>query len=295
MALSLLSRQARLQALKIPLALSSARRFESTLVETEEDGKIFFVSIARPEKRNAVNAETAKQLSEAFRAFENHDECSVAVFFGKGGSFCAGYDLQELSERDPEKFLKSVPPVGEGDAPMGPSRLKLSKPVIGAIEGHAVAGGMELALICDLRVAAENTVMGIFNRRFGVPLLDGGTARLPYIVGLSRALDLIMTGRPVSAQEAYSMGLVNRVVPNGKALDEAIKLAKLIARFPQESLITERKSVYYSVFNAESFYDALSYEHSKGVKVQTIKDSIKGAKEFLEGKGRKGSFDDYLD
>ena len=118
MALSLLSRQARLRALKIPLALASARRFESTLVETEEDGKIFFVSIARPEKRNAVNAETAKQLSEAFRAFENHDECSVAVFFGKGGSFCAGYDLQELSERDPEKFLKSVPPVGEGDAPM---------------------------------------------------------------------------------------------------------------------------------------------------------------------------------
>ena len=118
MALSLLSRQARLRALKIPLALASARRFENTLVETEEDGKIFFVSIARPEKRNAVNAETAKQLSEAFRAFENHDECSVAVFFGKGGSFCAGYDLQELSERDPEKFLKSVPPVGEGDAPM---------------------------------------------------------------------------------------------------------------------------------------------------------------------------------
>ncbi|CAH3149311.1 unnamed protein product, partial [Porites lobata] len=279
---------------KIPLALASARRFENTLVETEEDGKIFFVSIARPEKRNAVNAETAKQLSEAFRAFENHDECSVAVFFGKGGSFCAGYDLQELSERDPEKFLKSVPPVGEGDAPMGPSRLKLSKPVIGAIEGHAVAGGMELALICDLRVAAENTVMGIFNRRFGVPLLDGGTARLPYIVGLSRAFgphhDWLI--RPVSAQEVLQYGTGQPgVVPNGKALDEAIKLR---CPTPGWKLIIHA-SVYYSVFNAESFYDALSYEHSKGVKVQTIKDSIKGAKEFLEGKGRKGSFDDYLD
>ena len=129
----------------------------------------------------------------------------------------------------------------------------------------------------------------------GVPLLDGGSVRLPYIVGLSRALDLIMTGRPVTAKEAQSMGLVNRVVPNGKAVEEAIKLAKLITRFPQDSLIAERKSVFYSVFNAESFYDALTYEHSKGVKLHTIKDSIKGANEFLEGKGRKGSFDDYLD
>lgn len=129
----------------------------------------------------------------------------------------------------------------------------------------------------------------------GVPLLDGGTARLPYIVGLSRALDLIMTGRPVSAKEALSMGLVNRVVPEGKAVEEAIKLAKLITRFPGESLIAERKSVFYAMFNAESFYDALTYEHSKGVKLGTVKDSIKGAKEFLKGKGRKGSFDDYLD
>ncbi|XP_029195776.1 enoyl-CoA hydratase EchA19-like [Acropora muricata] len=293
MAFAVLPRRARFA--KISSLVALAKRFNSDLVETEQDGKIFHVVITRPEKRNAVNSETAKQLADAFRSFEVDEECNVAVFYGKGSNFCAGYDLEELSKRDPGTFLKSVPPVGEGDAPMGPSRLKLSKPVIGAIEGHAVAGGMELALMCDLRVAAEDSVMGIFNRRFGVPLLDGGTARLPYIVGLSRALDLIMTGRPVSATEAHSMGLVNRVVPKGKAVEEAIKLAQLISRFPSDSLIAERKAVFYAMFNAESFNDALTYEHTKGVKLGAIQDSIKGAREFLQGKGRKGSFDDYLD
>ncbi|KAJ7321474.1 hypothetical protein OS493_034827 [Desmophyllum pertusum] len=202
-----------------------------------------------------------------------------------GDSFCAGYDLEEISTSGPEEFLRSLAPPGEGDGPMGPTRLKLTKPVIGAIEGLAVAGGMELALMCDLRVVAEDMKMGIFNRRFGVPMLDGGSARLPAIIGLSRALDLIMTGRPVDAKEALSIGLANRVVPKGKVVEEAIKLAKMIAGFPREALIADRQSAFYSTFNADSFYDALTYEYRKGVKLTTIKEAFEGA---------KGSFKDYL-
>ncbi|KAJ7361767.1 hypothetical protein OS493_014408 [Desmophyllum pertusum] len=166
----------------------------------------------------------------------------------------------------------------------GPTRLKLTKPVIGAIEGLAVAGGMELALMCDLRVVAEDMKMGIFNRRLGFPMLDGGSTRLPFIVGLSRALDLILTGRPVDANEALSIGLANRVVPKGKAVEEATKLAKMIAGFPGEALKADRKSAYYSMFNADSFCDALTYEYRKGVRLTTIKADFEGA---------KGSYEDY--
>ncbi|KAK3708841.1 hypothetical protein QZH41_005114 [Actinostola sp. cb2023] len=237
----------------------------SSFVETEQKGKVLVISINRPEKRNAINSETATKLAECFRIFEIDDSYAVAVLCGKGGHFCSGYDLAELSEKKPEDFLSSIAPPGEGDGPLGPTRLKLTKPVVGAIQGHAVGGGLELALMCDLRIAEESTVFGFFNRRFGVPLLDGGAVRLPYLIGLSRALDLIITGRAVHSDEALHIGLANRVVPNGSAVEAAIKLATQIAKFPQDALKADRKSAFYSAFNADSFYDALTYEYRKAL------------------------------
>ncbi|XP_031558737.1 uncharacterized protein LOC116295133 [Actinia tenebrosa] len=282
-------------AFRIPRLAAAGTRLKSYLVEKERIGKVLMVSICRPEKRNAINVDTAKELSEIFQHFEIDDSVSVAVLCGKGGHFCAGYDLEELSDKEAEEYLKQIAPPGEGDGPMGCTRLKLTKPVVGAIQGHAVGGGLELALMCDLRVAEENTVFGFFNRRFGVPLLDGGAVRLPYLIGLSHALDLIITGRPVKADEALHIGLANRVVPKGKAIEECVKLAEQIAKYPQESLKADRKSAFYSAYNADSFYDALTYEYRKGVKLQTIKDSIEGARKFQKGFGKKGSFDDWYD
>ena len=188
-------------------------------VRTETSGPVRIVTIDRPQRRNAVDRATADALAEAFRAFEADAAASVAVLTGAGGNFCAGADLQAISQGDPNRVEL------DGDGPMGPSRMRLSKPVIAAIEGYAVAGGLELALWCDLRVMAQDATLGVFCRRFGVPLIDGGTVRLPRLIGLSRAMDLILTGRPVDAEEAHAIGLANRVAAPGAALDAALALA----------------------------------------------------------------------
>ena len=208
-----------------------------TKVRVEKNGPVTSVMIDRPEVRNAVDPETADQLRAAFTAFEADEESAVAVLSGAGGHFCAGFDLKALSGRE-------IPYQPEGDGLMGPSRMMLSKPVIAAVEGYAVAGGLELALWCDLRVASASAVFGVFCRRWGVPLIDGGTVRLPRLIGQSRALDMILTGRPVPAEEALSFGLANRLVPTGAAKVEAERLAADLARFPQVCLRADRASSY---------------------------------------------------
>jgi enoyl-CoA hydratase len=210
-------------------------------VRSERDGSVTTVVIDRPEARNAVDRATADALVDAFRTFDADDDAAVAVLWGAGGSFCAGADLKAMDNR--------VEP--DGDGPMGPSRMLLSKPVIAAVAGHAVAGGLELACWCDLRVVEEDAVLGVFCRRFGVPLIDGGTVRLPRIVGLGRALDLILTGRPVGAEEALRIGLADRVVPHGAAREAAEELARELAAFPQATLRADRLSVYDASFERE--------------------------------------------
>jgi len=205
-------------------------------VRVEKQGPVTTVILSRPSARNAVDPETARSLADAFRAFEADADASVAVLWGEGGTFCAGADLKAFAAG---KYDHVSP---EGDGPMGPSRLLLDKPAIAAIEGYAVAGGLELALWCDLRVVAEDATLGVFCRRWGVPLIDGGTVRLPRMIGLARALDLILTGRPVKAQEALQMGLANRVVPCGAARAAAEELAREIAAFPQLCMRTDRRS-----------------------------------------------------
>src|ERR1051326_510887 len=207
-------------------------------IRTYRRESILVVAIDRPEVRNAVDPATATALAQAFRAFDADESLSVAILTGTGGTFCAGYDLKTLAAG------RNVPLSEDGDGPMGPTRMMLTKPVIAAVEGHAVAGGLELALWCDLRVAAEDAVFGVYCRRFGVPLVDLGTVRLPRLIGHSRALDLILTGRGVSGQEALQMGLANRLAAPGKALDVAIELAESLCRFPQACMRSDRLSVY---------------------------------------------------
>ena len=258
-----------------------------------QDG-ITTVTICRPEVRNAVDGETARQLGEAFLAFERDDGAQVGILYGEDGAFCAGADLKAVATgrgnrvRAPETGERWDPLTTEG--PMGPSRMLLSKPVIAAIAGHAVAGGLELALWCDLRVAEEDAVLGVFCRRWGVPLVDGGTVRLPRLIGHSRALDLILTGRPVSAEEALGMGLVNRVVPRGTALDAARALARDIARFPQICMRADRRSAYEQW--GLSLADALANEYRRGSAAIDAGETLKGASRFAAGHGRGGDFDD---
>ncbi len=228
------------------------------------------VTIDRPEVRNAVDRDTAQALAEAFRAFERGPS-RVAVLTGAGGTFCAGADLQAIAAGRPNRLEPT------GDAPMGPSRMVLSKPVIAAIAGHAVAGGLELACWADLRVAEEDAVLGVFCRRVGVPLIDGGTARLPRIVGLGRALDLILTGRDVSAHEALAMGLVDRVVPRGEALSCALDLAERIAGFPPDAMLADRVSTYAGLDLALT--DALDAEFSRGL--SALAQGLEGARRFV--------------
>jgi enoyl-CoA hydratase len=210
-------------------------------VRVERDGPVTTVILSRPEARNAVDRAHAEALAEAFRAFEADEGAAAAVLWGEGGHFCAGADLKAIARGEPNRVEV------DGDGPMGPSRMVLSKPVIAAIEGYAVAGGLELAAWCDLRVASEEATLGVYCRRFGVPLIDGGTVRLPRIIGLGRAMDLILTGRGVGAREALEMGLVNRVVPAGQARGIAEALAKEIAGFPQRCLRSDRLSAYESL------------------------------------------------
>jgi enoyl-CoA hydratase len=247
-------------------------------VSVDVSGPVWTVVLSRPERRNAVDGPTARELAEAFRAFDADDTASAAVLWGAGGTFCAGADLQAMSNS-----LDADP---AADGPMGPSRLALSKPVIAAVSGHAVAGGLELALWCDLRVVEADAVLGVFCRRWGVPLIDGGTVRLPRIVGLGRALDLILTGRAVGADEALAMGLANRVVPPGTCRAAAEELAAAIAALPQACMRSDRASVYDGLGAAET--DALMQEFAKGL-ASLQAEGVAGAARFAGGAGRHGA------
>jgi enoyl-CoA hydratase len=251
-------------------------------VRVEKQGPVTTIILARPEVRNAVDRPTAEALAEAFRAFEADDDARVAVLFGDGGTFCAGADLGAFTRGEGNRLAP------DGDGPMGPSRMLLDKPVIAAVAGHAVAGGLELAVLCDLRVVEEDAVFGVFCRRFGVPLIDGGTVRLPRLIGLSRALDLILTGRPVPAREALDMGLANRVVPKGQARAAAEALAAEIAAFPQATMRGDRRSAYESL--GAPLEEALRREFELGAASLASGEALAGAASFAGGKGRHGSF-----
>jgi enoyl-CoA hydratase len=252
-------------------------------VRVEIDGPVTTVVLDRPEARNAVDGPTAAALAEAFRAFDADETQSVAVLYGDGGTFCSGADLKAIGTDRGNRVAEP----GEGaDGPMGPTRMRLTKPVIAAIEGYAVAGGLELALWCDLRVAAGDAVLGVFCRRWGVPLIDGGTVRLPRLIGTSRAMDLILTGRPVDAWDAERMGLVNRVVPVGQARVEAEALAHTLAALPQVCLRQDRLSVLEQDGLPEA--DALAGELRHGL-VSLASGALDGAARFASGEGRHGA------
>ena len=252
-------------------------------VRVEKKGPVTTVVLHRPERRNAVDRATAEALAGAFRAFEADDEARVAVLWGDGGTFCAGADLKAVSEGMPNRLEAG------GDGPMGPSRMVLSKPVIAAISGHAVAGGLELACWCDLRVVEEDAVLGVFCRRWGVPLIDGGTVRLPRLIGLSRALDLILTGRPVDAAEAERIGLANRVVARGTSRQAAEDLARQIASFPQVCMRGDRRSTLEGLALSEA--DGIANEFAIGEEAVRA-EVLAGASRFAAGAGRGGRFDD---
>ena len=252
-------------------------------VLTETSNGILTVMINRPARRNAVDREAAIALYDAFKAFDADDSLSVAILTGAEGNFCAGADLQAVAAG------KGNPVRPDGDmGPMGPTRLELSKPVIAAVEGYAVAGGLELALWCDLRVVSDTARFGVFCRRFGVPLIDGGTIRLPRLIGASRAMDLVLTGREVGPDEALAIGLANYAAPAGKALDRAIQLARDIAAFPQTCLRADRLSAMRQW--SLDMDDALKAEVEGGLDVLKSGETLKGATAFTKGKGRHGSF-----
>ncbi len=250
-------------------------------VRISADGPLFVVSIDRPERRNAVDPQTARALVAAFRSFDADGGARVAVLTGEGGHFCAGFDLVALASGAGPVIEES------GDGPMGPTRMRLSKPVIAAVEGYAVAGGLELALWCDLRVAGATAVFGVFSRRFGVPFVDGGTVRLPRLVGHGRAMDMLLTGRPVPADEALAIGLVNRVVPAGEALAAAVALGRTIASSPQAALRGDRLSALEQWGLTEG--DALANEFRHGARTLASGETAEGAARFASGEGRHGA------
>jgi len=247
-------------------------------VTTEKNGPVTTVVLRRPERRNAVDGPTAQALADAFRAFEVDDEAAVAVLYGDGGTFCAGADLQALTTVDHNRVD------ADGDGPMGPSRMRLSKPVIAAVEGYAVAGGLELAIWCDLRVVAEDATFGVFCRRWGVPLIDGGTVRLPRLVGHGVAMDLILTGRPVDAEEAQRIGLATRVVPSGTARAEAEALALTLSALPQNCLRQDRLSLLEQDGLDEVAAIANEWQHG----MVSLADVAEGVSRFQQGAGRHG-------
>jgi enoyl-CoA hydratase len=249
-------------------------------IRVSKNGPVTTVTLDRPDVRNAVDRSTAIALADAFRDFDKDAAASVGILYGDHGHFCAGADLKALAQGASNRVD------ADGDAPMGPSRLLLSKPVIAAVAGYAVAGGLELALWCDLRILEESAVVGVFCRRWGVPLIDGGTVRLPRLIGLARALDLILTGRPVRAEEALALGLANRVVPHGSALQAAQELAHQLAAFPQTCLRNDRRSAFEQ-FDL-SFQDALRNEFERGL--DSLRDSTAGVQRFVAGEGRHGDF-----
>lgn len=254
---------------------------DSVLTERKDKDKVLVVTINRPQARNAVDSATALALADAFRSFDADQNLHAAILTGAAGTFCAGADLHEVAQGH-----RTVDPNGSG--PMGPTWLLLSKPVIAAVEGYAVAGGLELALWCDLRIAADDAVFGVFNRRWGVPLIDLGTVRLPRIIGHGRALDLILTGRPVAAEEALQIGLVNRVVEKGKTLEAALELARTLATFPQQGLRGDRLSAYEQW--SLSWDDARKNELRRGMEAVKSGEAVAGAGNFAGGKGRHGRF-----
>lgn len=245
-------------------------------VRTNIEGRITIVTIHRPEMRNAVDRDTAEALAFAFREFDADTKSDVAILTGAGGNFCAGADLRAFNNH-----LSA-----EGDGPMGPTRMRLAKPVIAAVEGYAVAGGLELAIWCDLRVAAKNAIFGVFCRRFGVPLIDLGTVRLPRLIGQSNAMDLILTGRGVSGDEALRMGLANRIAEPGEALKGAFELAEAIMSHPQKCMRSDRLSVYEQW--GLTWDDAAANEFRLGMQVIDSGESKEGASRFADGKGRHG-------
>jgi enoyl-CoA hydratase len=250
-------------------------------INTEMIGTTFVVVINRPEVRNAVNGAVATALVDAFRAFEANDDAKVAVLAGEGGTFCAGADLKAIGTPEANRVR------ADGDGPMGPTRMVLSKPVIAAIDGHAVAGGMELALWCDLRVMEEDAILGVFCRRWGVPLIDGGTVRLPRIVGSGRALDLILTGRAVGATEALAIGLVSRVVEKGFVRTAALDLAEEIASFPEVCMREDRLSMYEGLGRPEAEAMAIEFAHGSTSLRADMRENVS---RFVSGEGRHGSF-----
>ena len=253
----------------------------STVI-VERDREIAIVTINRPDRRNAVDIPTAEALTRAFQAYDRDDALNVAVLTGAGGAFCAGADLKAIAGGERRKLSE------DGLAPLGPTRMLLSKPVIAAVEGHAVAGGLELALWCDMRVAATDAVFGVFCRRFGVPLLDLGTVRLPRLIGHSHAMDMILTGRGVSGEEALRIGLANRLVPHGQALETAVRLAHEIAQFPQRCLRSDRLSAYEQW--SLSYDNAWRNELQRGREVVEAGEPFTGAAAFARGQGRHGAF-----
>ncbi len=253
-----------------------------TSIRVESDGPVTTVILDRPERRNAVDGPMAAELADAFRRFDTDPDSSVAVLYGDGGHFCAGADLKAIGTDRANRVEAG------GDAPMGPTRMRLTKPVIAAVEGYAVAGGLELALWCDLRVAAEDAVFGVFCRRWGVPLIDGGTVRLPRLIGTSHALDMILTGRAVPASEAHAIGLANRVVPSGTTRQAAEELAHDLSGFPQACLRNDRASIQHQHGRTET--DAFSFELAVGLD-SLASDARTGAARFAGGAGRHGHVD----
>lgn len=257
---------------------------EESLILVDRRPPLVIISINRPGARNAVNGPTAAALAEAFRAFEDDDALAVAILRGSGEHFCAGADLKAVASG--ESANRILP---GGDGPMGPSRMQLSKPVIAAVSGYCVAGGLELASWCDLRVADETAIFGVFCRRFGVPLIDGGTVRLPRLIGMSHAMDLILTGRPVAADEALRMGLANRVVAKADLLAEAEQLAHQLAAFPQTCMRGDRMSAYQQWNMDEA--DAIANEFRHGLETLQSGETVAGAGRFRDGRGRHGEFE----
>src|SRR4029453_1890277 len=260
------------------------RREVSMSVRYEIDGPIVVVTIDRPDVANAIDRPTAEALADAFRRFDADDALHVAVLTGAHGKFCAGADLKAMRE-DPSRVSRVAP---DGDGPVGPTRMLLGKPVIAAVEGRAVAGGLELALWCDLRVAADNAVFGVFCQRWGIPLMDGGTVRLARLIGHNHALDLILTGRGVSGEEALRMGLANRLVPAGRALPEAIALAREITAWPQAALRSDRLSSYEQW--SLTLGEALAGEYRHGVATIESGELVGGLERYSSGGWRRGEF-----
>jgi enoyl-CoA hydratase len=251
-------------------------------IQIDRNYPVYTIIIDNPKVKNAVDENTAQELAGAFRQFEKDKDALIAVLWGANGTFCSGANLKAISEGRGNRIES------EGDGPMGPTRMLLCKPVIAAISGFAVAGGLELALWCDLRVVEKSAVFGVFNRRFGVPLIDGGTVRLPRLIGMSRALDMILTGRPINAQKAFQWGLANRIVEDGQSRRKAEEIAQEIAKFPSKCMNNDRLSVY-SQFGL-NFKQAMKQEFNLGLKTLESEEYLEGSKKFILGKGRHGKF-----